>query len=961
MRRSRKKTSLSDALLGELANLSDDAGRSRFLARHRGLHCASVVQQLSDAARSKLRIDTHQALSLAEVAVAIAQKLRNRRALGRSLRAKANALYVMGDNQSALQCHEQALRIFRQVRDAAEEARTLNSSIQPFLLIGDYDRALEAADAARAIFTRLGDQRRLAHVEINVGNLYHRQDRFEKALEFYERAYEALLPLGDTEGLAVALYNMSVSLISLNDFPRALATYQRAREVFVQRGMTLLVGQADYNIAYLYYLRGEYGRAIEMLRAARERAEVNGDAHILALCYLDLSDIYLELNLSAEAAEVAHEGFARFEKLGMGYERAKSLTNEAIAMSQQKKALRSLDLFAQARKSFLREKNQVWPWLIDLYVALVLFNEGRLFEARRSCKKALEYFRTSALPGKAVLCHLLLARIELRTGNAQGACIHCQEAIQRLQGLEMLNLDYQAHFLMGQAHTAANNVQAAYVSYQQARKALETLRSSLRKDELKIAFMKNKAEVYECLVEICLNGGKDGSSIREAFEYMELAKSRSLMELVFQGPRSAPEVAGAQSGLVRRIRDLREELNWYYHRIELENLRPEEASPARIQQLKTEAQAREKSLLRVLRELPDSEPEATLIRGSLGIPLEDIQAALPKDASMIEYFTVGEQLLAVLLTRAGLEVFPVTLLPRVAGLLQMLRSQLAKFRLGDDYVRRFERNLFEATQNHLLELHAELIEPLRDRIAGEHLVIVPHGILHSLPFHALFDGDHYLVDRYSVSYAPSASVYALCQNRSDPPGASCLVLGVPDAQAPSIEQEVSAVAAAISSARLFVGEAASEEMLRKYGPVSRWIHVATHGNFRQDNPMFSGIRMGQSFLSLVDLCHLRLPAELITLSGCATGLNLVAAGDELLGLVRGLLGAGAQCLLLTLWDVDDSSTTEFMTSFYGHLKEGATKAKAMQSAMTELRRLFPHPYHWAPFFLAGKATPSPSF
>ena len=129
-----------------------------------------------------------------------------------------------------------------------------------------------------------------------------------------------LLPIGDSEGLAVALYNMSVCLISLNDFPRALATYQRAREVFVERGMTLLVGQADYNIAYLYYLRGEYGRAIDMLRTTREKSEHNGDAHILALCYLDLSDIYLELNLSAEAADVAQEGAGRFEKLGMGYE-----------------------------------------------------------------------------------------------------------------------------------------------------------------------------------------------------------------------------------------------------------------------------------------------------------------------------------------------------------------------------------------------------------------------------------------------------------------------------------------------------------------------------------------------------------------------------------------------------------------------------------------------------------------
>ncbi|HEV2522892.1 MAG TPA: tetratricopeptide repeat protein [Candidatus Acidoferrales bacterium] len=622
--RLRKKAPLSEAVLGDLARLTDAAGRSRFLERRRDLFRASVVQQLSEAARTKLRIDTHQALSLAEVAVAIARKLRNQEALGRSLRAKANALYVAGDNQSSLQCNEQALRIFRKARNAEEEARTLNASIQPFLLLGGYDRALQAADGARRIFARLGDQRRLAHVEINVGNLYHRQDRFEQALDFYKRAHEMLLPLGDAEGLGVALYNMSVCLISLNDFPRALATYQRAREVFEQRGMTLLVGQADYNIAYLYYLRGEYGRAIEMLRAAREKAEVNGDAHILALCYLDLSDIYLELNMSAEAAEVAHEAFGRFSKLGMGYEQTKSLSNEAIALGQQGKALRALDLFAQARAAFQREKNQAWPWLIDLYSALVLFNEGRWFEAQWCCEKSLEYFRSSALPGKAVLCHLLLARISLSTGDAQTARKQCGEAIERLHGLEMPILDYEANFLMGQSRAAAGDAQSAYSSYQQARKALETLRSSLRKDELKIAFMRNKAEVYERLVEICLDGEKNRPALREAFEYMELAKSRGLMELIFQGAQAPHDVFMEQSGLVRRIRDLREELNWYYHRIELEQLRPEGTTPGRIERLKTEAQTREKSLLRVLRELPDSQPEAALLRVSHSMPLARI-------------------------------------------------------------------------------------------------------------------------------------------------------------------------------------------------------------------------------------------------------------------------------------------------------------------------------------------------
>ncbi len=136
---------------------------------------------------------------------------------------------------------------------------------------------------------------------------------------------------------------------------------------------------------------------------------------------------------------------------------------------------------------------------------------------------------------------------------------------------------------------------------------------------------------------------------------------------------------------------------------------------------------------------------------------------------------------------------------------------------------------------------------------------------------------------------------------------------------PYILEEVQAVAAALPESKLFIGEEANEERLRAFGPQSRFVHIATHGFFRRDNPMFSSLRLGGSQLTLFDLYDLQLPAELVTLSGCGTGLNVVVGGDELLGLVRGLLYAGARALLVTLWDVSDRSTADFMKAFYRHL------------------------------------------
>jgi CHAT domain-containing protein len=269
-------------------------------------------------------------------------------------------------------------------------------------------------------------------------------------------------------------------------------------------------------------------------------------------------------------------------------------------------------------------------------------------------------------------------------------------------------------------------------------------------------------------------------------------------------------------------------------------------------------------------------------------------------------------------------------------------------------VEKFQAAMFESTQAHLRGLYQELVAPLRPLLRRKHLVFVPHGQLHYVPFHALYDGESYLVDQFSISYAPSASVYSLCQNKQTNREGCALVMGISDELTPSINAEVKAVSALLPDSQLLLGEEATEEALRSYGLHSRSVHIATHGYFRQDNPMFSSIRLGTSHLSVYDLYQMKLPAEIVVLSGCATGLNVVSPGDELIGLTRGFLQAGAQSLVLSLWDVQDASTRDFMVAFYRHLQGGSGKAMALQKAMQELRARYPHPYYWAPFVLMGK-------
>jgi CHAT domain-containing protein len=374
----------------------------------------------------------------------------------------------------------------------------------------------------------------------------------------------------------------------------------------------------------------------------------------------------------------------------------------------------------------------------------------------------------------------------------------------------------------------------------------------------------------------------------------------------------------------------------------------------RLEKLRRAARDCEQRLVEALANLRVEDHEFANLEAAGSIDLESIRSALPEDAMLVEYYRVGDVFYVCLLSRGALKIVELGPVSELRRLLQLLRFQLSKFRLGPEYINTFQQQLLEAANEHLHEFYRQLIAPIERYLQVAHLIVAPHGFLHYLPFHALFDGERYLGDRFSISYTPSASVYYLCSTKNAPPSEGALVLGVPDPAAPHILDEVEAVSSVLSNAEVFVGAEATLEVLREKGAHCRLVHIATHGWFRQDNPMFSSISLGNSQLSLFDLYQLDLPSELVTLSGCGTGLNVVVGGDELLGLVRGLLYAGTQGVLVTLWDVNDQSTAEFMKLFYEHLKTSPNKAQAVQHATAEIRKKYEHPFYWAPFVLVGK-------
>jgi CHAT domain-containing protein len=290
-----------------------------------------------------------------------------------------------------------------------------------------------------------------------------------------------------------------------------------------------------------------------------------------------------------------------------------------------------------------------------------------------------------------------------------------------------------------------------------------------------------------------------------------------------------------------------------------------------------------------------------------------------------------------------------------APLLRRLKFYFEKFTLSGGYVNTHQNNIQVLTDQSLRLLYTHLVEPLAPLLEGKKIHIVPHGVLHYVPFHALHDGQGYLIDRHEISYCPSASVLKLCVEKAQQKSGDgqVLVMGVPDEAIPFIHHEVDMVKSLWPEAQVFLGSEATLEQLKQSAPGCQLLHLASHGVFRRDNPMFSALKLSDAWLNFYDIFNLKLNADLVTLSACETGMNEVFPGDELFGLMRGFLYAGAPSLVVSLWVVHDRSTAEFMRWLYAGLRDGLSKRAALRQAQLALKQEYQHPYYWAPFILMG--------
>ena len=460
---------------------------------------------------------------------------------------------------------------------------------------------------------------------------------------------------------------------------------------------------------------------------------------------------------------------------------------------------------------------------------------------------------------------------------------------------------------------------------------IEKQRSTINSEAGRIGFVGDKQTAYSELISLLLSDGRHA----ESFAYVERAKARALVDLL-----ASQKSINIHGGEAPQVKTVLAQLNQAENNLIVVAGADDKESISKTRSV----------VLALKKDLQEKAPElAALVSVNTPAPAE-IQSKLTSEETLLEYYFTGKDLYVFVLTRDAITA-------------QKLAATGLEKNINDLRKEITVRNSQEFNKYTQL-LYRQLFAAASPLIKTKKLIIVPHGVLHYLPFAVLFDGKDYLIDRFSIRMLPSASVLSFLKTRSGKEDRGALIFGNPKLDDPKFDlkfaqDEALAIGKILPEAKVLLRSDASETNLKIMGGQYARIHLAAHGIFDIENPLNSALLLARDkdndgMLKAGDLYNLSLDADLVTLSACETALGKVSTGDDVVGFTRGFLYAGARSLVSSLWQVDDLATRDLMVSFYTNLAT-MSKDEALRQAQLKVKKQYPHPYYWAAFLLTGSA------
>jgi CHAT domain-containing protein len=911
-----------------------------------------------------MRSDIQRCLVLCEAMVTLADAVQSPNLRAVALRARGNAYAIgLSDAGRGLEDYDAAGEIYASLGDEVQQAESVIGKIFALMSQSQYERAFAEGAWAQEVLERHAAWLPLARLTTNLALLQGRLGRDALALALLDKAKASYQHLGlQGEGYWPRVeINRSVVLRNLGRFVEAVQAAEAALAQYERLGETISAARARQSLAVTCYVMGRFNESLSLFEAARR--DFLGDERTRNTLVLDLmiSDCLLALRRYPEVIEKCRAARAFLVERGDRFGVGEAWRNEARAWAGLGKPEQALEALGEARRLFEEEGNPVATADADLLAAQLELSQGKAREALEKARGCAAVYAERGLPvwlarAETIACRACLALGDEAQAAERLAKLHDLIAEHNLPGLA-----YPGYQLSAELKRAQGDLPGALEAYEQAMQALERLAGTLM-IEHRAGFIEDKTGLYENAVEICL----ELDSPERGLQLAERAKSRALVDLLAYRVNLGISARSSQDQpLVDELAGLHAERNQILRRWEAgegfgqrgeEQPLLENEEAARLRLLDVEKRMTD-AWHQLLVRNADYAREAALWQGDDAPSLPGLEPG----NLLVEYFSLHGQFMAFVASQDKVQAVRLNISEAdVQRLLQLLWLNLRTMgRAGEQQARLLSDN----GRGILERLHRALITPLESWLEGaESLLIVPHRSLHYLPFHALFDGAHFLLEKYSISYLPGASLLRFCRAERRSNGRPVVFGHSYDGRLPYTLDEARRVAGNYATQSL-LEEQATLGSFRELAPQAPILHLAAHGSFRADNPLFSGIALEDGWLTTLDIFNTRLQAELVTLSACQTGRSVVGGGDELLGLMRAFLAAGVASLVASLWAVDDHSTAELMVSFYRHLSAGDSRREALRLAQLELLASetlpgrYRHPYYWAPFYLVGNPDP----
>lgn len=895
---------------------------------------------------------------------------------------------VFGASPEQIQMFTVAPELTRTLRLSLAEVVSRIAYGDTLLAIGELEEAddqLTQAAATGAMFGSMLD----GMLARPMGDLRKRQWRFDEARQYYETALSTGVMPAPVRFLRSASVEIDLLAklaeidvltghvddgLARNDLERTLARdSEPAREpwIWIERGSLLqeagrvrdaekaydealvvaerlhdihCIGAVRTELGMLHYYAGNYGRAAASLAKAIETFQELKEDKAEALLWTLLADVHLMIDSHVSAAEA----IARAKEL------AKTSNFSAAGTLA--------DFLDATLKWRLGEPAD----LRGAFAALMADREAQGLVASDEAKRFMTEMismNTEMVPPDAARISgdgvdllqpmaLMMQGVPLAArGDYTEARAIWSKARERFS-----SRDVQAAFegLIASSYWREGKIDEAIRHFKTSTEMLETVASNVRVEEMLTSYLGARHSLYEHLVELLVRKGRTA----EAFEETERARARTFLQMIGNrriGARGADPQLIEQADIQRR-------------RIE-----------AMDQSIRRAPSGEEAALLKRERVAARREYEALMVRVKVSnpdyaalttietVPLDVIRKELPDRTTMIAYFVTSIGVHAWIIDRATVDYLR---LPIDTAALRRITCWARQFSPpGDDAgprgaIGRAGNCGDAATAD---EAYAMLIAPLHAKIRHRCLVIVPHRELHYVPFAALHDATRgrYLIEDYTIVYAPSATAWRLLRRHEPPVSSRALVLGDPASSMGSLEfarREANMVADRLGT-KAFLGADACERLIRDLDPKVDLLHIAAHALYDGASPLFSFIALApegeaydgnleaQEILADVDLTRV----NLVVVSACSTAAGKPSAGDEIVGLTRALLYAGTPTVLSTLWDINDAASTVLMDAFYERFVSGVPAADALREAQLSMlhNEMFRSPRFWAAFSLHG--------